>query len=121
MDQKELKSIYDSIDSSGVSYILIWFPKSELDEWSDEEGSDYQDDNEEEASGSTEDIADEEEVQDGNANEDEVKVGGGGGGAMPEMPTKMPSPEKMNDQEKWCGNIYCILYKKSNFLFLSCF
>ena len=42
-------------------------------------------------------------MQDGNANEDEVKVGGGGG--MPLMPTKMPAPEKMSDQEKWCGNI----------------
>ena len=88
------------------SYILIWFPKRKLDEWSDEEGSDYEDDNEGEAAEDTSD--EEEEVQDGNANEDEVKVGGG---AMPEMPTKMPSPEKMNDQENRCGN-FCIMCKK---------
>merc|ERR1719209_818881 len=44
---------------------------------------------------SSEEVSDEKEVQDGNANEDEVKVGGG----MPEMPTKMPAPEKMNDQD----------------------
>ena len=68
-------------------------------------GADYEDDNEktsDEKDATSEEVSDEDEVQDGNANEDEVKVGGGG---MPEMPTKMPAPEKMNDQEKWCGNI----------------
>ena len=80
-----------------MSNILIWFQKSKLDEWSDEAGADYEDDNKK----TSEEVSDEDEVQDGNANEDEVKVGGG----MPEMPTKMPAPEKMNDQEKWCANI----------------
>merc|ERR1711974_486577 len=96
--------------------------QSELDEWSAEAGADYEDDNKEEdssppedaAQGSPEDVSvsssseeehvdappgdgssSSEEVQNGNANEDEVKVGGG----MPQMPTKMPSPEKMNDHE----------------------
>ena len=61
-------------------------------------GADYEDDNQK----TSEEVSDEKEVQDGNANEDKVKVGGGG---MPEMPTKMPAPEKMNDQGKWCENI----------------
>ena len=88
-----------------MSNVLIWFPKSELDEWSDEAGTDYEDDNKktsDEKDATSEEVSDEDEVQDGNANEDEVKVRGGG---MPEMPTKMPAPEKMNDQGKWCANI----------------
>ena len=83
-----------------MSCILIWFPKS--DEFS-EEGSDYQDDKEGEATGPPKD---EKEVQEGNAPKDEVKVEGGEGGPMPEMPTKMPSPEGMNDQENGCGNFF---------------
>ena len=110
------KSIHNSIDSSGASFILICFPKSELDEWSDEDGSDYQDDTEGQASetGEISDVEEvqegnakeeEEEVQDGNAKEDEAELGGEGG-PMPKMPTKMPSPEKMNDKENWCGTFW---------------
>ena len=86
-----------------MSCILIWFPKSES--WSEEDGSDYQDDKEGEPTGPPKDGKDEKEVQEGNAPKDEVKVEGGEAGPMPEMPTKMPSPEGMNDQENWCGNI----------------
>ena len=120
---------WQPILSAGVAHFLFWFLKSELDEWSAEAGADYEDDNKEEdssppedaAQGSPEDVSvsssseeehvdappgdgssSSEEVQNGNANEDEVKVGGG----MPPMPTKMPSPEKMNDHETWCGNIF---------------
>ena len=86
-----------------MSCILIWFPKSES--WSEEDGSDYQDDKEGEPTGPPKDTsADEKEVQEGNAPKDEVKVEGGEAGPMPEMPTKMPSPEGMNDQENGCGN-----------------
>ena len=81
-----------------MSCILIWFPQSES--WSEEDGSDYQDDKEGEPTGPPKD---EKEVQEGNAPKDEVKVEGGEAGPMPEMPTKMPSPEGMNDQENWCG------------------
>ena len=115
------KSIHNSIVSSGASFILIWFPKSELDEWSDEDGSDYQDDTEGQASENTEisdmeegNAKEEEEVQDGNAKEDEAELGGGGG-PMPKMPTKMPSPEKMNDKENWCGT-FLHSVKKNLFL-----
>ena len=109
------KSIHDSISSSGASNIQIWIPK--LDEWSDEAGTDYEakeeTSNESEADkeetiteDEDEDVSDEKEVQDGNANEEEVKAEGGGG--MPKMPLKMPNPAKMNDQEKWCGNILAL-------------
>ena len=93
-------SVEAKIYSSGMSCILIWFPKSES--WSEEDGSDYQDDKEGEPTGPPE--KDEKEVQEGNAPKDEVKVEGGEAGPMPEMPTKMPSPEGMNDQENGCGN-----------------
>jgi len=81
---------------------------SQLDEWSDEAGTDYEAKEETSSESETdkeesitededEEVSDEKEVQEGNANEEEVKAEGGGG--MPKMPLKMPNPAKMNDQD----------------------
>ena len=125
--------LHDSIDSSCDSFILIGFPKSE--EFNDEDGPDYQDDDGAEdpaadgsdgpdgpdgpapdspdgaaPDGSDPEKGSSEEVQEGNAPEDEVDVGGGGEGGIPDIPTKMPSPESFQkDEENRCGNIFRIL------------
>ena len=110
--------LHDSIDSSCDSFILIGFPKSE--EFNDEDGPDYQDDD-----GAEDPAADGSDGPDGpdgpapdspdgaapdGSDPVEVDVGGGGEGGIPDIPTKMPSPESFQkDEENRCGNIFRIL------------